>query len=465
MENIESSSPIERARELANKKARENRSKEELEREEENARLETFYSKVASLYDEYENIRTEEGTLTQKGNELASKIRNVVSGERQALETLKSSKDTLPYLKDDEKNIDQHHSERREGFEQVFGDVQKEKMFLKKELKEVEKDQQAVSEKKAAILAAIEEIKKDPQWKKVTEKKKNEFLQVRQERDIFYRDEQKAKELGLYNALNNVNNFSKKYEQEINTLKNELTKSLQELLEKEQGVFNNAKQSAEYQPNIFGEVEFDKYLKLLPKSVVEVTFSIYSRDQSVLTFPQFDYSSPLAKELQNDIEKVHTQLNTAKSEVYNRNGFFSGRAKFEKQVGILQQKEKFLHKILDSFYKHVRDFNDKHLDVPIVFAGNRDYTGNYNNFGYTVGRYVGGISNDTYALESDPTFPKYNRTTTINEIFKWGKQNEIPQESKKAYDERIHIDSKMSQLLKEYGQLAGEDAMRRLQYQ
>jgi len=465
MKNMESKTPIERAKELTNAKARENKLKEELEREEENARLETFYSKVASLYDEFENIRTEEGTLTQKGNELAIKIRNVVSGERQALETLKSSKDTLPYLKDDEKNIDQHHSERREGFEQVFGDVQKEKMLSKKELKEVEKDQQTVSEKKAVILSAIEGLKKDPQWEKVTEKKKNEFLQVRQERDIFYRDEQKAKELGLYNALTNVNNFSKKYEQEINTLKNELTKSLRELLEKEQGIFSNAKQSAEYQPKVFGEVTFDKYLELLPKSVDEITFSIYSRDQSVLTFPQFDYSSPLAKELQNDIEEVNTQLNIAKSEVYNRNGIFSGRAKFEKQVTILQKKKNFLHKILDSFYKHVKDFNDKHLDVLIAFGGSRDYTGNYNNFGYTVGRYVGGISNDAYALESDSTFPKYNRTTTTNELFKWGKQNEIPQESKKTYDERSHIDSKMSQLLKEYGQLAGEDAMRRLQYQ
>jgi len=120
----------------------------------------------------------------------------------------------------------------------------------------------------------------------------------------------------------------------LENLKETLTNKLTELLKNEQNIFTNAKNSPDYTPKLFGEVDFEKYEKLLPQNIENLKFSIYSSGQSNPTFPELDYDSLLYKAINKDVSSLDLDV----KEKDKAKGLFSGRGRMEKDKKALKSK-------------------------------------------------------------------------------------------------------------------------------
>ena len=457
-------SPLERAKQLIKEKGEENKSIEELAKQEEDARLDSLASRASGLFEDLAKIRGEKSSLGQKGAEVQTKINNISSGQKQAVEALKGNKDTIAYFKDKEVEEERkvHHQERRETFEQVFGESQDNKRNSKIDRREVEKDQVIADKEVSKILSKIEDLKKNPDWNKVVEKKKGEYIAANEKLNTFYKDKEKSDRLSMCRGLKKVNEFSAEYQESISTLRQELQNLFDDLLKKEETVFENAKNSPDYKPEVFGKVDFSKYLNHLPKSTSEIQFSLYSYEQRSLTLPQFDYESPVNKSIQQDIGEASNKVRECKDEINKRTGLFSGRGKFEKEKKIWEERETFLRKILTSFQNHVRDFYDKEFPTRLTFSVH-DHKDSVKNMGYMVGKYISNISSNVQPLDDkEPTFPEFKRTTNIEDFFRWAKQNTIPVDWENAEKEYKNIQLEVAENRPEYEYLAGEGSAARL---
>lgn len=462
MENINNKSPLDKAREKINEEGKKNLSKEVLEKNEENQRLDILFEKYVNLLENLKKIEIDAGESTSEVSKLSVEKNNLTSSQKQATEILKNDKNTAYLFDKDNIGDSEIHTKRKEIFDDVFTDSQNQKREIKKERKEKIKDTAILNLEKNNLKFALEEMKKSPDWIKLEEKKKEEILNANRDFNEFYRKNQK--EISLYRSFKNVENFSKENEENIALLKDKLSSGFETLIKNTQMVFENAKNSTEYKPKDFGEIDFEKYRKFLPDNIEDIVFSIYSSDQGTLTFPQFDYNSEFYKTLYGqDISKLKDDIDTKTKEINQISGLFSGFKKksLEKARDNLKAKEEFLLKILRSLNdKYIKDFNEIKCDI-----FNLDEY--HNKIGYAVGRYVGGISRDVYPLDSEEkTFPEFNRNTNIVDLFKWTQDGYRPEgynfDYKKVYDEYEEIRDLMSQKRMGYDLVAGDGATSRL---
>jgi|JI10StandDraft_1071094.scaffolds.fasta_scaffold24433_4 hypothetical protein len=457
-------SPLDRARSLIDTQKKEQASQEELVKKEEDIRLDGLFDRYSELTEALKKVEGEKSSHESTAYKLDVEKNNIASGERQAAEVLKADSATKPLFDKDTEGNAELHEKRREVFQGVFGEAQDEKRAVKRTRKQALGDISKTSQEYGTIHAEIEAIKESPDWRKLIEKKKNEVLELDREYSEFYRNQKKSENQALYSALKKVNEFSAEYQSQVETLKEMLNTELDTLLANEHAVFENAKKSPEYQPKVFGEIDFEKYTKLLPKSVDELEFSIYSSDQSRLTFPQLDYKSPLYQTLSTDISNIDDQIQATKKAINECSGLFSGKGKLEKQLDQLKAKSQFLSKIRESTGYHESNFHKKEFPETIHFSPHHRGDDEYRrNIGYTVGRYVAGISSNVHPLDSkEKTFPEFQRITNKNDLFQWAKENDIPVEYKDAFIEKEKLSNQVGQKRQEYNLVAGDEASSRL---
>jgi len=148
-------------------------------------------------------------------------------------------------------------------------------------------------------------------------------------------------ELGKLHSEQELNTFVEQNEDAIKETKEKLEKGLQELMDKTRTLFETAKNSKEYKEK-FNDIDLEKYLKLVPKNIQEVKFSLQSCDSS-----RFDvlFVKNLYNELWKDLGVIKTEENENNTKINEKRGktFKLGLGKLEDKSVELRAKHDFLY--------------------------------------------------------------------------------------------------------------------------
>lgn len=460
MENQpENTNPLDKAKQLINTQKEQRLLKEELEKQEMNQRLDLLFTKYIDLLNESQVKKESVSRLTGETHQRNIEKNNLSSGQKQAWGVLKNAEDTSRLFEKDKQGDEDLHTERREVFGAVFQDSQDEKREVKKEIRELEKSLYTEGRERSAVQSQIEEMKKNPDWQSLIEKKKEEFLSAERDSGEFYRVD--GNKISRLRETKNIQEFIKEHSEDIKTLEHKLRKGFEDLIESTQKVFENAQKSEEYKPKDFGEINFESYKSLLPTKTEDIKFSINTYDSNNLTLSQFDPDSPFYTTIMKDLQTIENEVAKKDREIQKATGFFSGRKSLEKQKANLRSKRNFFYKILQSVDEYQRQFHSI-TSSELQTKDRKDYR---NSIGYAVGRFVQGIK--SYELAKEQVgYPDFKKETTVNDLFQWKNIEEIFSdtilEDKEKAEEWDKIKSLEQEKRKEYDLVAGDGASQRL---
>jgi hypothetical protein len=472
-------SPLDRAKALIDKKKDDRLSKEDLEKQEEQTRLTLLFERIENLKRELSKIQENSSSLKTQAGSHSLQYMNQTSGMKQAVDVLKSSPETASILS---KNTSRKGNEidrkgKKELLEQVFGEAKDERRIVKHDLEEVKKDMSTNDEEKEKILKQIDELINSEDGKKLIELKKLEYVEAHRELKSFSGNKEKDDRFYLYTKIAKINKFAENRSQDINEFRVKLTNALNGLLANIDITLTRAEISPEYKELIkpkfdirvkgldgkFKEltqedmkVDFSKYPFFVPKtSDLKVSVNRHSPN---LDFPQLKSDAGVLKEIQKDIDEVNNLMRDTKGEIKTRgDGILSGSKKYKTLYENLEKKRQFLFKIERSINNNLIDFNNKSANDKVGDIHFHDYSNKeVTNLSEILSDYVFQFSNDMYPLDKDQTLPQYDKAMTIEEFFKWAKQNDIPVDWQNAYKEKEVISTKIVKLRGEYELLAGE---------
>lgn len=438
MEEKPNLNPIERAKSLIKEKKDQNLSKEELEKQEEQNRLNLLFAQVQDLYNQLKEVMSERSSSSKEIATYSSEYSNQTSSIKQALDLLRSNPETSTIFKKDYEGGDKDHKIRFNISEQVFGDIKNERRETKQKLKKAKENDKELGNNYISILREIHNLINSPDGKKLDKLKEDEKRQIEYDRGLFLNDKDKANNLYLYKETQGINSFSKNKEKEIKILKETLKDALNEMLSNIQRVFINAENSEEYKPKEFGPVDFEKYKKLIP-NLENLKMKIYNHDSDI-EFKQLSWEGDIYKSIFTDVNEISRLKDKKRDDIRVNSGkFFSGNKKREEDYKRLDKKEQFLRKIWNSVEKYERDFKSKEME-DLKFSDHRKA----NRFSQNIACYINSIRSDRHSLRNESDFPDFNnKPFTFDSLFRFAKQNDIAVSWEDAFKEFNKIEERM----------------------
>ncbi len=457
--------PIERAKALIKEKKDQNLIKEELDKQEEKQKLSFLFNKISNLKKELSDLKnTKEGKEKEK-DEASIRHQNQTSSMKQALEMLRQNPETSHLLTEDKTKEDLGHNERRELAKEVFGEIQEERRNTKKNKRDATSSIGDISSKEKEIKLELEKILNSPECEKLIESKEEEFRKADMENEKFLNDKDKSKNYNEYREIEKVNKFVKANYNEIMLLENKLKQNLSKLLEVIGNVIINAEASNEYQEISKGKsddyrVNMRKLKEFFPTiDYLQISASGYDSDR--INLPNFYYQKGIFAEIVKDINKTHKLISNLNEKIYKSKGLFSGVGTLKKEREALEKKEKFLDKLYKIIDQCLSDFerfsrNEKIDKLNLSSRKNKNQT-----LAQAFLSYIGNIGDNIYGLREKNYFPDYKKEMTIDQFFEWAKEeNKIPEESRRAFEEKNDLDIKMQKAKEEYELVSGKSADR-----
>lgn len=457
MEENLKQNPIDRAKALIESKKTERLTEEESRKQEEDTKLALLFKEIESLDKKLSDLNKERDELSSQKNELGSERKKQTSVMKEGLETLRSDEDTASLLAEDKNKEDLGHKDRRDVVGEVFGEAQEERRLTQKDILKTNKDLDTVESNKRKILTEIEKLIDSPEGQKLIAYKKDEYLKMDQEDKQFFYNKTKAENLLLYREVQELNKFTSEKSEYIQQLKEKLKSSLDEMLSKIQGVYNNAEKSDEYLKKDFGEVDFKKYRENTP-DIDNITMSVYSYDSYSLEFPQLNYKKGATSKIYEDQNSVDESIKNTREEIRKRGtGIFSGVKKYEVLLDNLNKKRDFISKIASSVEKHLRDFQQEKFE-DVISSDPR----NSSELPKLVSGFIQNMRNNKYQLDKIYDIPNFQKEFTIEELFKFAKQNDVPIDWQNAFNEKNDLTSKVKKAENDLKVLIGEEKVRNM---
>lgn len=458
--------PVDRAKSIIDAKAKERKHKEELKKQEEDNRLKSLSSRVLEMYESFKKAESELSGLEEGLTDTERGVNLLRMRERDAVNLLKSDIDTKELFEEkkdseDPEATETHHIQRKEMFDQVFGEAQDQKRSLKRDKREIKKDISVAKNEKTSILKQLEELRSSKDWEQLIKMKQDEILALSQDyKSFFYQNSKEKDQARIYEAFTNLEKFETQSKEKISTLKQAIQTELATLLEEEKNMFDSAKKSPEYQPGLFGDVDFEKYKNLLPKNVEDIVFKAYSYDSDRLSFPQFEQGSLLKTELMNDINLISDEIEKIRQAIITKSSrmLFSGTKNLEQKREVLQKKKDFIIKISNSIDEYIRSFNNKKYEGQLSFNEHRRDT--EMTYSKLVVQYINQIrQQNSYSYISDTykNFPEFKRDLRFNDLFDLvSNKGEMTAQYKESYDKAESLKNAKSTKLEEYDFLMGQ---------
>lgn len=249
-------------------------------------------------------------------------------------------------------------------------------------------------------------------------------------------------ELDKLHSEQKLNTLVEQNKDAIRETKEKLEKGLQELMDKTRTLFETAKDSREYKEK-FNDIDLEKYLKLVPKNIQEVKFSLYGRDSS-----RFDvlFMKNLRNELWKDLEAIKTEENENNTKINEKRGktFKLGLGKLEDKSAELRAKHDFL-------YSNFRDKLDVYFDQELGEMKIELPNGAYPQLAPQVSLLLNDFNNwelNPKNIFGENNYPTFKKEITIEEIYDKIKYFPIPENLIELSAKEKNLKEKLVELTK-----------------